>query len=168
MNSGKTGQLKLDDTGEVVGPGTLAAEFAESKAAAQGTVHYHAEFTEVELGARVLEGTKCAAVTLRFVGPRLTRIDVMLPLAGDEKGWANWTVAGETKRKKSHEEWLERVFGVKLGLKAIDGIVPFEPDWEYPRHAMTEWGEVASYYDSKGGFPYACVHYGPRDSGSGS
>lgn len=163
LNSGQTGELRLDDTGEVIGPETRAADFAESKAAAKGKISFGVEFTEVEFKSCSLQGTKCAAVTLRFAGERLTRIDLMLPLEGDEKGWANWTVAGETKRKQSHEAWAERVFGVKMELKPIEGILPFEPDWEYPRHAKMAWGEIASYYDSKGGFPYLCVHYGRSD-----
>jgi|ERR1043165_1147052 hypothetical protein len=160
MNPGIDGQLRLDDFGQTIGPRTSAAEFAESPAGAKGKIRYAAEFTEVELGACKLQGSRCAAVMVRFVGPKLSRIDVMLPLAGDEKGWANWTMDGEMRRKAAHDKWGEEVFGVKLEPTPMDGIIPFEITAEYPRSAVTPWGRVASYYDSKGGFAYLCVHYG--------
>lgn len=153
------GDLLLSEFGQTIGPRTLSADFAESKAAAKGKIRYAGDFTEVELGACKLQGTKCAAVTLRFQGPKLARIDVMLPITGDEKGWANWTMDGEMRRKAAHEKWGEELFGVKLEPAQMDGIVPFEVGADYPRSAKTPWGEIASYYDSKGGFAYLCVHY---------
>ena len=116
------GELRLDDFDQTVGPGTLAADFAESRAAAGGRIRYAVEFTEVELGACKLEGASCAAVTLRFKGPKLIRIDVMLPQPRDEKGWANWSFPGEMRRKAAHEAWAEERFGVKLEPTPMGGI----------------------------------------------
>lgn len=158
MTATADGNLRLDDLDLIVGARTRSADFAESLAS-KGKIRYAAEFTEVELGATRLQGTPCAAVTLRFEGPTLARIDIMLPLAGDEKGWANWTMEGEMSRKASHEAWARHVFGRELEPKQIEGIIPFEVGADYPRFAAFPWGEVVSYYDSKGGFAYLCVRY---------
>lgn len=154
------GTLILNDTGEAIGPVTTAADFAQSKAASRGMTSYGTEQTEVEFKPCLVSGTRFAAASLIFRGPRLSHIDMMLPIDGDERGWDNWTMQNEMSRKAAHESWAERAFAVQLLHKPIEGIVPYEPGPDYPRHAITPWGEVISYYDSKGGFAFLRVRYG--------
>jgi hypothetical protein len=68
-------------------------------------------------------------------------------------------------RKAWAEEWAARVFGKELTIKPIvmeelpEPVYPAMPGPEHPRHAVFEWGEVSSYFDSKAGFAGLWVRY---------
>jgi hypothetical protein len=106
-------------------------------------------------------------VELSYDGDRLDRLELVLPLPGDDKGWDGWTEAQERTRKKQAEAWAARVFGRPMEIKPFvldDGTVltPFETRWDSPRRLALPWGEVGSFYDSKGGFSWMVITYRSR------
>ena len=78
---------------------------------------------------------------------------------------ADWEAALEANKQAWAEEWAGQVFGKALTIKPIvmpelpEPVYPAKPGPEHPRHAVFEWGEVSSYFDSKGGFAGLWVKY---------
>lgn len=159
-----SGALFFDETGEWIGPETTLASFETTKLRALTSVQVGVDKATCKLAERRLFGASFN-VTLTFVGERLRRVDMFPNRPDDAKGWDGWTHESEMTRKTWAEEWAARIFGKPLGIKPIvlpdlpEPIYPAKPTPEHPRHALFDWGEVASYYDSKAGFAGLWIHY---------
>ena len=162
---GAAGFLRFDATGEAVGPGMTAAEFAATKVGHHAATHFTGDGARIALGQEVVGGRRFD-VTVRFKDGEVAGLELIAPLGSDGKSWSDWTLNGEMERKRVHEEWAAAYFGKVMEPKPIEmeglsgPVVPFEINGEYPRHAKFGWGEVASWYGSKGGQAWMTVGYG--------
>lgn len=160
----QTGQLRFDATGECVGPGTRYSEFANTRTGKLLTKRTWRETVYAEVSRESLEGMELQ-ISLEFENDQLVRVNLFVPQAGDSKGWDGWTKEGETARQRAGEAWIEKTFGQKPTLKPYISdtgkeIIPAMPVENHPRYLKFPWGEVVSYFDSKGGFPGVTVKYG--------
>lgn len=162
---GAGGFLRFDATGEALGPGMTAAQFAATKVGNHAATHFTGDGARIALGHLEI-GVRRFDVTVRFKDGKVAGVELFAPLAGDGKDWSDWTLKGEMERKRVHEEWAAAYFGRAMEPRPIEmeglkePVVPYEITGEYPRHARFAWGEVASWYDSKGGQAWMTVAYG--------
>ncbi|MGH7131365.1 MAG: hypothetical protein ACREJO_05410 [Phycisphaerales bacterium] len=162
---GAAGFLRFDATGESLGPGMTAAQFTATKVGNHAATHFTGDGARIALGHHEIGGRRFD-VTVKFMDGKVAGVELFAPLAGDGKDWSDWTLKGEMERKRVHEEWAAAYFGRAMEPKPIEmeglngPVVPFEITGEYPRHAKFAWGEVASWYDSKGGQAWMSVVYG--------
>jgi hypothetical protein len=93
----------------------------------------HYSFTKVKISGMIF------SLTVTFKEENISSIS----LSNEDKeyglSWEDWTLEKEMNRKKSHEIWLSKVLG--------------EPPYRY------KWGNVESFYDSKGGFSHILIRY---------
>lgn len=159
-----TGCLRLDRTGEVIGPATSASALADLRAAAAGRLHLGGD-ASLSLGDQVVHGATFRT-TARFSGDRLAQVELCMVRSAAGEQWANWTHENEMHRKAAHERWAAEVFGRAMDLLPFPGperIVPAEPGPEHPRGAAFPWGMVGSYYDAKGGCAWLVIRYGAAE-----
>lgn len=160
------GAITLDATGERLGPRTTAEEFAHLRAAPGAPISVGRGRSRAELARVAAHGAEFRLAAL-FEGATLARLEMVMLRATDGGSWADWSPQAEMARKANHEAWAARVFGAALAPKplALDRhgqpIVPEPLTWEHPRHAVFDWGEVVSSYDSKAGMSVLVVRYGP-------
>lgn len=156
-----SGNLRFDSTGELVGPGTCSSDFAQLRIAASGEVRVGPDRTEMHYQRESLSGG-IFTVAIGFVGPRLGSIELFLHRPGDEAGWEGWSEQSELQRKADQEAWIECTFGRPLRIRPVRlddrDIVPADTP-AAARHAEFEWGEVASFYDDKGGNAFVRIRY---------
>ena len=159
-----TGVLRLDESGYPLGPATTLSELDAARPFGPGSRRRYGDETYVTLSSQPLNG-QVFKITLVFDPDRLAAIDLFLPMAGEGASWADWSLDGERARRAAAEAWAERVFGQVFAIKPyVDPetgrqIMPFDPDREHPKHLRFGWGEVISYYDSKGGMSGMRVRY---------
>ncbi len=154
--------------GLVVGP-ELTLEALESLGVAPpGRMHYDPTGVSATLEKCEILGRACAA-GLRFERGRLGRVSIFVRLQGDGTDWSQWTLDQEMARKVEHEPLARALFGVALAPRPfpINGkaILPMEIGREHPNHALLDWGEVVSGYDSKGGMAELWIVYADRRPG---
>lgn len=158
-----------------LGPGTRCRAFVGSEFVRRGgKVHVAAGRTSVQLPpVAVPPGPDRFHVTARFVWERLESIELSVCLEGDGTDWSNWSMAQEMKRKQRHEAWARLAFGLALEPLALDvggGTPPTLPHQigpEHPRTAAYPWGEVGSFFDSKGGATFLRIRYANPDAAAG-
>lgn len=160
----ESGILSFDHTGETIGPALGCRAFAETQAAKAGSVHVAAGRSTFELRNCTIAGARFHA-RIEYLGESLQRIDLMMLSGRDGASWADWTRANEMARKRAHESWAAAAIGRELLLKPYlmpEPIIPFDAGEDHPRHAVFPWGELLSFYDSKGGASYLSLCYGVK------
>lgn len=158
------GALFFDETGEIIGPRTTPDEYTLTKLRTLGSLRNSPEGLVCGFDSQLVYGVRFN-VKLAFSERSLARVDLCPNLASDSSGWAGWTMESEMSRKSIAEKWAERVFGKEMLIKPIvlpdlaEPIHPATPGPDHPRHAVHAWGEVTSYFDSKGGFAAMWIKY---------
>ena len=147
--------------------GLSLAAFEASSPGAGARARTHVSYGREGVSARV-EGPilgRDAICGLEFKGGRLARVSIFVRLPGDGASWDDWTFEQEMRRKRAHDDLARDLFGNGLALRPMDvngkAILPLDPGPEYPRHAVFDWGEVVSGYDSKGGMAEMWIAYAP-------
>lgn len=155
------GDLFFDSTGEFIGPLTTPATFSALRIARAGLLQAGPDRSRIHYERELVWGSPFT-LAIEFSGPRITNIELFLLREDDAKGWENWSEATELARKAASEAWAERVFNAPLVLRPfqLDGksIIPRDEP-RSARHALLACGEIASYYDDKGGSAFMRLTY---------
>jgi hypothetical protein len=160
----ESGVLTFDRTGEAIGPAITCRDFAESKEAKSGTLHLASGRSIFELKNCTIAGARFHA-RIEYHWETIHRIDLMMTRSSDGTSWSDWNYENEMARKRSHESWSAALIGRPLELKPYlmpEPVIPYNAGEDHPRHAVFPWGELLSYYDSKGGGSYLALCYGVK------
>ncbi len=161
----------LFDSGDRLPPSMTRDDFLSSTLGRSSVARpVHGNIASFEV-VSALRGVQEATVVISFLDRRLTVADIMLPMAGDEGGWENWSLEREMERKAAHDALLRSFLGdLKHELRP-----PRKFRWKDillwlyqrrratvpapPRYYKFPWGDVMSVYDAKGAFSVIRIRY---------
>lgn len=155
MPFAETGELRLDEVDERIGPSTTAATFAGSRLRELGTLHLGAveRFT-----CRTRVEGRPAHISITFAAGYIQAVELVL-LGGP--GAAPYS--DEPRLKRDHEAWLRSLTGREPELLPVvlDGrpLLPAAPGPDYPRRVAGPWGEAVSLLDARNGGASIVVRY---------
>lgn len=155
------GDLFFDSTGEFIGPLTTPATFSTLRIARTGLLQAGPDRSRIHFERELVWGSPFT-IAIEFIDQRITNIELFLLRDDDAQGWENWNQATELARKAASEAWAEQVFKAPLVLRPfqLDGKPITPPDEpQSARHALLPFGEIASYYDNKGGTAFMRLKY---------
>jgi hypothetical protein len=159
---GSQGMLDVEAPEGTIDPRMGARAFAETPLGKECGKKLEGMRTHFYLERAQLSG-RAYRVEIIYEGEALSHVDLFLHMWGDAEGWAGWSEQRERSRKEQAEEWAKKAFGKAMEVKPFElegeTVVPFEVKWDTARRLKFEWGEVVSYFDSKGGFSGMGVHY---------
>lgn len=153
-DAASAGILPISGTQGTIDLSTDLPTFENAPLARQCERTLTAEWTEFTLrSARLADQT--FIVTWRFNHQSLHAIELVLQQTDDGTSWSDWTEEKERRRKSASEAWVNKTFHTKMVVKPFEFegklITPFEVLWDTPLCAQFPWGEITSFYDSKGG-----------------
>ena len=163
-DSAGAGGLCFESTGEFIGPGMSAADFATTRLAARGCMHLGASRTEIRFASERVRGAVFHTI-IRFEGQRLAEIELLMLESERGERWPEWNYENEMARKAAHERWAASVFERAMELLPYPGpeqVLPASLSPEHARGAAFDWGRVGSYYDGKAGAAWLVVRYADR------
>lgn len=166
MNATAThGELTFEETGDRIDVNTKATEFCELPCIKRGMIRHDGPRLHVTIGERTIAGQKFH-VTVSFDSNAIQRVALTAIIPGQPTGWENWTMESDMATKSLHESWAARVLGRELEMKPFftpNHVLPFERTPQTAMYAQMDWGQVVSWYDSKGNNPYMTFLYGEKD-----
>lgn len=95
-------------------------------------------YSRYELGRQKIDND-IFYVSLFFDNEKIEILSISLVIDDDTPSWSTWSEEREILRKELNNKWLYKYLGY--------------PPYKY------DWGEISSYYDSKGGFSYITIKY---------
>lgn len=158
----KHGELILQETGDRISGATTATEFCERTIVKQGMIRHIGKDLRISVGDFTIND-QLFKVTVHFAGNTIKRVELFAITSDEGKSWDDWTLEREMNRKKLHEAWTLRSFGKPMEVRPLltpNRVLPFEVKDDTARYAQFDWGQVCSWYDSKGGFAYMTIDYG--------
>ena len=159
------GELMFEETGDRIDVNTKATEFCELPIVRCGMIRHDGPRLHVALGSRTLAG-QAFHVTVVFEGNAIRRVELTAIIPGQPANWSEWTMESDMATKALHESWAARALGRELEVKPFftpNRLLPFERKPETAMYAQMAWGQVVSWYDSKGNNPYMTFLYGEKD-----
>jgi hypothetical protein len=154
--------VKFDDPPGEVSPALTATTFAQTPLGRAAAMLLDGMRTRFTLEHCTSLGRPFKAEII-YDAQHLDRIELFLLLPGDNKGWESWSEDGERNRKQQAEAWIADMFGQKPAVLPFEfegqWITPFETKWDTLQGLRFPWGEVTSYFDSKGGFSGLLIRY---------
>ena len=155
MSFAATGRLRLNETGETLGPDLVPSELDRMAVRSLGELRLGVDRSVFSI--RTLVEGRRTFLAATFVGRTPASIELVLLDGPGRDG-----VADQNLLKAEHERWLAEIGLMLAPLPfVLDGRVvqPASVGDEHPRHCVQPWGEVVSLIDPKNGGASVTVRY---------